>query len=89
MKKIKSGLYKHFKGNNYLIINTVVDSENEALFVLYTAESDRESRIWIRPLEMFYSEVETSHGVKLRFEYIRDLNTEEKQLLKRQLFIQK
>ena len=88
MKKIKSGLYKHFKGNNYLIINTVVDSENEALFVLYTAECDRESRIWIRPLEMFYSEVETSHGVKLRFEYIRDLNTEEKQLLKRQLFIQ-
>ena len=88
MNEIKPGLYKHFKGNNYLVISTVVDSENEALFVLYSAESDKENRLWIRPAEMFASEVETSEGIKPRFLFLRDLNDEEKQVLKRQLFIQ-
>ena len=88
MNEIKPGLYKHFKGNNYLVISTVVDSENEALFVLYSAESDKENRLWIRPAEMFASEVETSDGIKPRFLFLRILNEEEKQLLKRQLFVQ-
>ena len=88
MKEIKPGLYKHFKGNNYLVVSTVFDSENEALFVLYTAESDKENRLWIRSAEMFVNKLETSDGIKPRFQYLRDLNKEEKLLLKRQLFIQ-
>ena len=88
MKNIKPGLYKHFKNNNYLIITTVVDTENEEAFVLYTAESDNKCRLWIRPIEMFYEEVETSHGTMPRFAYVRDFNQNERQMLKQQLFEQ-
>ena len=88
MKNIKPGLYKHFKNNNYLIITTVVDTENEEAFVLYTAESDNKCRLWIRPIEMFYEEVETNHGTMPRFAYVRDFNQNERQMLKQQLFEQ-
>lgn len=80
MKDIKSGLYKHFKGYNYFVISTAIDSENEAPFVLYSPENEK--KLWIRPLEMFSSEVETPDGKKPRFEYLRELKENEKQSLK-------
>jgi len=86
MKYIKPGLYKHFKGNNYLIISTVVHTENEAPLVLYTAESNKENKLWTRPLELFFSEIETSDGLKTRFSFLRNLNENEKRLIKRRLF---
>jgi len=86
MDKIEPGLYRHFKGNNYLIISTVFDTENDASFVLYTAESKKEYKLWIRPLEYFFNNVETSNKVEKRFTYIRKLKEEEKQLLRRRLF---
>jgi len=87
MKNINPGLYRHFKGNNYQIITTVTDTENETSFVLYTAESDNENTLWVRPAELFFEKVDTSHGIQSRFRYLRGFNQEEKRLLKQQLFL--
>ena len=76
------------RDSNYLIITTIVDTENKTPFVLYTAESDNEFRLWIRPIELFISEVETSCGTVPRFSYVRELNQNEKQMLKQQLLLE-
>ena len=88
MKNIKSGLYEHFKGKNYLVISTVADTEGDTSFVLYTAESENEKKLWIRPTEMFFNKVETCHGIKPRFQYLREFTLEEKRMLKHKLCIE-
>lgn len=46
------GRYRHFKGNEYQVIDTVTHSETEQLFVLYRPLYG-EGKLWIRPLELF------------------------------------
>lgn len=54
--KIK-GIYRHFKGNYYLVENIATDSETKEQYVIYRKLYDDNS-LWIRPLEMFLSEVD-------------------------------
>lgn len=53
--KIK-GIYRHFKGNYYLVEDIATDSETKEQYVIYRKLYDDNS-LWIRPLEMFLSEV--------------------------------
>ena len=58
MRKIKiNGIYKHFKGNYYIVIDIATDSENNEKYVVYRALYD-DNNLWIRKLDMFLSEVD-------------------------------
>ena len=58
MQEIKTNrLYKHFKGDYYLVIDIANDSETKEKFVVYRRLYGDYS-LWIRPLEMFASVVD-------------------------------
>ena len=54
--KIK-GIYKHFKGNLYYVEDVAKNSEDEKLYVVYR-QLYGDNSLWIRPLDMFLSEVD-------------------------------
>ena len=54
--KIKR-VYKHFKGDYYLVTDIANDSETKEKFVVYRRLYG-DGSLWIRPFEMFLSEVD-------------------------------
>ncbi len=54
--KIK-GIYRHFKGDYYLVEDTALDSETNEVVVIYRKLYD-DCTLWVRPLNMFLSEVD-------------------------------
>ncbi len=72
MREIKiNGIYKHFKGDYYLVVDVAQESETQEKVVVYRKLYE-DGGLWVRPLEMFLSEVdhEKYPGVtqKYRFE---------------------
>lgn len=60
MRKIKYGIYKHFKGNHYRVLKVAQHTEtNEELVIYECIEGDNVGRVFARPLAMFLSEVDT------------------------------
>ena len=58
MNELKiNGIYKHFKGNYYLVEGIVIDSETKEEMVLYRALYEKCLR-YVRPKDMFLSEVD-------------------------------
>lgn len=51
------GVYKHFKGNFYLVEDVAFDSETKEEFVVYRRLYG-DGSLWIRPKSMFLSEVD-------------------------------
>ena len=51
------GIYRHFKGKMYIVEDIAFDSETEGKMVVYRALYG-ERKLWVRPLEMFLSEVD-------------------------------
>ncbi len=76
MRKIKIGnIYKHFKGNYYIVLDIVNDSESDDKMVIYQAlYGDKEK--WARPYKMFNSLVDKDKypniKQKYRFEEVDD-----------------
>ena len=57
-KEIKVGrIYRHFKGDYYLVEDIVIDSETKGKMVLYRALYGDGKR-YVRPYEMFASRVD-------------------------------
>ena len=83
MRRIKiKGIYKHFKGNLYIVEDVAFDSETKEKMVVYRRLYDDNS-LWVRPLDMFLSEVDhekyPSVKQKYRFQLINIKKNEFKQ----------
>ena len=65
---IKAGLYRHYKGAQYQVIDTVRHSETEEELVLYRALYGAKG-LWVRPLAMFTEEVLVDGNLFARFAY--------------------
>ncbi len=58
MNKLKiNGVYKHFKGDLYLVIGEAQYSEDDTILVLYRALYGN-GKLYARPKDMFLSEVD-------------------------------
>lgn len=71
MQTITAGIYEHFKGMRYQVIDVVRHSETQDEMVLYKALYG-DFGLWVRPLDMFAETIERE-GVSLeRFRRISD-----------------
>ena len=68
MEIIKKGIYKHFKGNYYLVEDVAINTEDDSLYVVYRALYD-DFKLYIRPLEMFLSPVDKQKYPEIKQEY--------------------
>ena len=69
MNEIKiKGIYKHFKGDLYLVEDIAIDSETERQIVVYRALYGN-TPLYVRDLEMFLSEVDKVKYPKVKQRY--------------------
>ena len=71
MKEIKKGIYRHYKGGEYRILNEAKNSETQEEMIIYQDINDTK-KIWARPKKIFLSEVEVDGETKPRFEFIAE-----------------
>lgn len=58
MNKLKiNGIYKHFKGDFYLVLDVAIDSETDKKMVIYRALYG-DNLLYVRNYDMFLSEVD-------------------------------
>ena len=67
---VKAGIYKHYKGQLYKVINCARHSESEEWLVSYQALYG-EYGYWVRPLSMFKESVCVSGEEVARFSLIQ------------------
>jgi hypothetical protein len=73
---LKSGLYRHYKGNDYFVFQVATHSETREPLVFYRCLYGDYSW-WVRPLAMFSEAVELAGETIPRFRFVRELNVEE------------
>lgn len=69
---IKTGIYRHYKGNLYQVLHTARHSESQEWLVVYRALYG-DYGVWVRPLAMFCESVEIDGKTLPRFELIKEL----------------
>ncbi len=66
--ELKSGIYKHYKGNLYEVIGVAKHSETDELLVVYKPLYG-EQKLWVRPYQMFTETIIHNSKEIKRFEY--------------------
>ncbi len=69
---IKPGIYKHYKGNFYEMIELAKHSETLESMVVYKALYG-EGDIWVRPLSMWNELIAVDGKMVRRFEFAGDI----------------
>lgn len=75
MQEIPSGLYRHYKGPHYQVLEVATHSETEQRLVVYRALYG-ERGLWVRPLSMFTEHIDIDGESKARFQYIGEYTAE-------------
>lgn len=66
---MKPGRYRHYKGNEYEVIDLATHSETEETLVVYRPLYGQQA-LWVRPLDMFTEMIEVNGKEVPRFEYV-------------------
>lgn len=67
----KQGVYRHYKGNHYMLIGIAQHSETLEEMVVYR-KLYGDGGLWVRPLRMWSETVVTPDGPVARFTYIAE-----------------
>ena len=67
---LQKGIYRHFKGREYLLIETVTHSETLEKMVVYQALYGDFS-FWVRPYDLFFEKVLLDGQYVPRFEFVK------------------
>lgn len=69
MRQIKiNGIYRHFKGDYYLVLAKAINSETLEEYVIYRALYGNND-LWVRPLTLFLSEVDHKKYPNVKAKY--------------------
>ncbi len=66
---MKKGIYRHYKGNEYELIDVALHSETLEEMIVYRALYG-EQKVWVRPAYMWEEEVEVDGKKVRRFEFV-------------------
>jgi hypothetical protein len=69
-QSIKPGVYQHFKGGLYEVLECVINSESLDSMVLYRPLGSE--TLWVRPYSMFFEEVERDGRRSPRFQFVSE-----------------
>jgi hypothetical protein len=68
---IRKGIYRHFKGKLYEVVDQARHSETQEWYVVYRALYG-DYGLFVRPFDMFVEQVERDGKTFARFEFLRD-----------------
>lgn len=68
---IKQGIYQHFKGNRYEVLDIARHSETGEEYVVYRALYG-DHGLWVRPLPMFDETIEREGKTLKRFRWVEE-----------------
>jgi hypothetical protein len=74
-KTLRTGIYRHYKGQIYAVMGVARHSETEEELVVYRALYGQQG-LWVRPLRMFTETVEIDGETIPRFVWERPLDAE-------------
>ena len=66
---MKQGRYRHYKGNEYIVLGVARHSETDEELVVYRPDYG-EQGLWVRPKDMFLEAVEVDGKQVPRFEFL-------------------
>lgn len=64
----KNGIYRHFKGDYYLLTDVATHSETKEKYVVYRGLYGN-NELYIRPFDMFFSEVDKEKYPEVKQQY--------------------
>lgn len=69
MDRLKiNGIYRHFKGDYYLLTDVAMHSETKEKYVVYRGLYGN-NELYIRPFDMFFSEVDKEKYPEVKQQY--------------------
>lgn len=74
MSELKKGIYRHYKGGEYEVLEEALDEAKKEPLVIYRSLSDE--KIWSRNKKNFLEKVEVEKEKKPRFEFLKEVEVE-------------